>query len=80
MLKYGVEVWKLQNRQMESVLSRMQKMAVEYNEKIETVNRERKFHQVIILLLLLFLTTAYFTAKLIICVLISKTLVVNSMP
>uniref|UniRef100_A0A0E0C0D1 Pre-mRNA-splicing factor SPF27 n=1 Tax=Oryza meridionalis TaxID=40149 RepID=A0A0E0C0D1_9ORYZ len=45
MLKYGVEVWKLQNRQMESVLSRMQKMAVEYNEKIETVNRERKFHQ-----------------------------------
>uniref|UniRef100_A0A0A8XYU5 BCAS2 protein n=1 Tax=Arundo donax TaxID=35708 RepID=A0A0A8XYU5_ARUDO len=46
MLKYGVEVWKLQNRQMESVLSRIQKMAVEYNERIETVNRERKFHQV----------------------------------
>uniref|UniRef100_A0A0D9UZC5 Pre-mRNA-splicing factor SPF27 n=1 Tax=Leersia perrieri TaxID=77586 RepID=A0A0D9UZC5_9ORYZ len=45
MLKYGVEVWKLQNKQMESVLSRMQKMAVEYNEKIEAVNRERKFHQ-----------------------------------
>ncbi|XP_040382659.1 pre-mRNA-splicing factor SPF27 homolog [Oryza brachyantha] len=45
MLKYGVELYKLQNRQMESVLSRMQKMAVEYNEKIETVNRERKFHQ-----------------------------------
>uniref|UniRef100_A0ACD5VZV3 Uncharacterized protein n=1 Tax=Avena sativa TaxID=4498 RepID=A0ACD5VZV3_AVESA len=45
MLKHGVEVWKLQNRKMESVLSRMQKMAVEYNEKIETVNRERKFHQ-----------------------------------
>ncbi|CAO2180354.1 unnamed protein product [Urochloa humidicola] len=45
MLKYGVEVWKLQNRQMESVLSRMQKTAVEYNEKIEAVNRERKFHQ-----------------------------------
>ncbi|KAK3159940.1 hypothetical protein QOZ80_1BG0053010 [Eleusine coracana subsp. coracana] len=45
MLKYGVEVWKLKNRQMESVLSRMQKMAVEYNERIEAVNRERKFHQ-----------------------------------
>lgn len=45
MLKYGVDVWKLQNRQMESVLSRMQKMAVEYNERIENVNRERKFHQ-----------------------------------
>ncbi|XP_047043776.1 pre-mRNA-splicing factor SPF27 homolog [Lolium rigidum] len=45
MLKHGVEVWKLQNRKMESVLSRMQKMALEYNEKIETVNRERKFHQ-----------------------------------
>jgi pre-mRNA-splicing factor SPF27 len=28
------------------ILCRMQKMALEYNEKIETVNRERKFHQV----------------------------------
>ncbi|KAF7022263.1 hypothetical protein CFC21_035067 [Triticum aestivum] len=45
MLKHGVEVWKLQNRKMESVLSRTQKMTLEYNEKIETVNRERKFHQ-----------------------------------
>lgn len=28
------------------VLCRTQKMTLEYNEKIETVNRERKFHQV----------------------------------
>ncbi|OAY77107.1 Pre-mRNA-splicing factor SPF [Ananas comosus] len=45
MLKHGVDVWKHQNKQMESFLSRMQKMAMEYNEKIEAVNRERKFHQ-----------------------------------
>jgi hypothetical protein len=29
------------------LICRMQKMAVEYNERIENVNRERKFHQVI---------------------------------
>lgn len=31
------------------LLSRMQKLAQQQNEKIETVNRERKFHQVILI-------------------------------
>ncbi|XP_072958725.1 pre-mRNA-splicing factor SPF27 homolog [Typha angustifolia] len=44
-LKHGVDVWKHQNKQMESFLSRMQNLALENNEKIEAVNRERKFHQ-----------------------------------
>ncbi|KAH7677515.1 pre-mRNA-splicing factor SPF27 protein [Dioscorea alata] len=45
MMKYGVDVWKHQNKQMESFLSRLQAIALEYNENIENVNRERKFHQ-----------------------------------
>ncbi|XP_008775382.1 pre-mRNA-splicing factor SPF27 homolog [Phoenix dactylifera] len=45
MLKHGADVWKQKNKQLESFLSRMQAVALEYNEKIEAVNRERKFHQ-----------------------------------
>ncbi|KAF3333574.1 pre-mRNA-splicing factor SPF27 [Carex littledalei] len=45
MLKYSGEVWKQEIKQMESFLSRMQKMAQEYDQEIEVVNRERKFHQ-----------------------------------
>lgn len=45
MMKYGVDVWKHQNKHMESFLSRLQAIALEYNENIESVNRERKFHQ-----------------------------------
>lgn len=45
MLKHGGDIWKQQNKQMESFLSSMQAMALEYNQKIEAVNRERKFHQ-----------------------------------
>lgn len=39
-----------------SLISRMQKLAQEQNEEIEKVNRERKYHQVIILLKYLFYT------------------------
>ncbi|CAA7398302.1 unnamed protein product [Spirodela intermedia] len=45
MLKHGVDVWKLHIKRLESLLSRMQAIALEYNERIEAVNRERKFHQ-----------------------------------
>lgn len=45
MLKHGADVWKLHNKQMELLLSSMQAKALEYNKKIEAVNRERKFHQ-----------------------------------
>ncbi|KAJ6841961.1 putative pre-mRNA-splicing factor SPF27-like protein [Iris pallida] len=45
MLKHGADVWKLHIKQMEAFLSRMQAVALYYNERIETVNRERKFHQ-----------------------------------
>ncbi|KAJ4782356.1 hypothetical protein LUZ62_066613 [Rhynchospora pubera] len=45
MLKYNGEVWKHHIKQMETFLSRMQKMAQEYDQEIEVVNRERKFHQ-----------------------------------
>ncbi|CAN0891436.1 Pre-mRNA-splicing factor SPF27 homolog [Linum grandiflorum] len=45
MSKYGPEVWKQNNRQLEGMLSRLQKLAQEQNEKIEAVNRERKYHQ-----------------------------------
>ncbi|XP_021649637.1 pre-mRNA-splicing factor SPF27 homolog [Hevea brasiliensis] len=43
--KYGPNVWIQHNRQLEVMLSRMQKLAQEQNEKIEAVNRERKYHQ-----------------------------------
>ncbi|TYJ99022.1 pre-mRNA-splicing factor SPF27-like protein [Cucumis melo var. makuwa] len=46
MSKYGPDIWKQHNKQLEALLSRMQKLAQEQNEKIEKVNRERKFHQV----------------------------------
>ncbi|XP_022137683.1 pre-mRNA-splicing factor SPF27 homolog [Momordica charantia] len=45
MSKYGPDIWKQHNKQLEALLSRMQKLAQEQNEKIEKVNRERKFHQ-----------------------------------
>ncbi|CAN1180329.1 Pre-mRNA-splicing factor SPF27 homolog [Linum perenne] len=45
MSKYGPDVWKQNNRQLEAMLSRLQKLAQEQNEKIEAVNRERKYHQ-----------------------------------
>ncbi|KAJ8773091.1 hypothetical protein K2173_028268 [Erythroxylum novogranatense] len=45
MSKYGPDVWIQNNRQSEAMLSRLQKLAQEQNEKIEAVNRERKFHQ-----------------------------------
>ncbi|KAA3477912.1 pre-mRNA-splicing factor SPF27-like protein isoform X1 [Gossypium australe] len=46
MLKYGPDVWRQNNQRLEGFLaSRMQKLAQQQNEKIETVNRERKFHQ-----------------------------------
>ncbi|KAL6973614.1 Pre-mRNA-splicing factor SPF27 [Sarracenia purpurea var. burkii] len=45
MSKYGADVWKQHNQGLEAFLSRMQAQAVELNEKIEVVNRERKYHQ-----------------------------------
>lgn len=45
MSKHGADVWKQHNQRLEAVLSRMQAMAIEQNEKIEIVNRERKYHQ-----------------------------------
>nr|KJB66494.1 hypothetical protein B456_010G143200 [Gossypium raimondii] len=45
MLKYGPDVWRQSNQRLEGFLARMQKLAQQQNEKIETVNRERKFHQ-----------------------------------
>ncbi|XP_058193692.1 pre-mRNA-splicing factor SPF27 homolog [Rhododendron vialii] len=45
MSKHGVDVWKLHNQRLEAFLSRMQAQALELNEKIEVVNRERKYHQ-----------------------------------
>ncbi|PWA59346.1 Pre-mRNA-splicing factor SPF27 [Artemisia annua] len=45
MAKYGADVWKQHNQRLEAFLSRMQAQAAELNEKIETVNRERKYHQ-----------------------------------
>ncbi|OIV89420.1 hypothetical protein TanjilG_21895 [Lupinus angustifolius] len=44
-LKYGPDAWKQHNQRLEVYLSRMQKLAQEQNEKIEKVNRERKYHQ-----------------------------------
>ncbi|KAK8479368.1 hypothetical protein V6N11_027619 [Hibiscus sabdariffa] len=45
MLKYGPDVWRQNNQRLEGFLARMQKLAQQQNERIETVNRERKFHQ-----------------------------------
>ncbi|KAL2934164.1 Pre-mRNA-splicing factor SPF27-like protein [Bienertia sinuspersici] len=45
MSKYGPEVWKHYNQRLEASLTRFQAMAAEHGEKIETVNRERKFQQ-----------------------------------
>ncbi|KAK4751000.1 hypothetical protein SAY87_004482 [Trapa incisa] len=45
MSKHGAEVWVQHNKRLEGLLSRLQKLAKEQNEKIESVNRERKYHQ-----------------------------------
>lgn len=45
MVKYGPDLWKRFIQRYEVFLSRMQKLAQEQNEKIEAVNRERKYHQ-----------------------------------
>ncbi|XP_042493999.1 pre-mRNA-splicing factor SPF27 homolog isoform X2 [Macadamia integrifolia] len=45
MSKHGADVWKLYNQQLDKFLFRMQAIALQYNEKIEVVNRERKYHQ-----------------------------------
>ncbi|WCJ42043.1 hypothetical protein M5689_022871 [Euphorbia peplus] len=45
MTKYSPDVWVQHNRRLEAMLARMQKLAQEQNEKIEAVNRERKYHQ-----------------------------------
>lgn len=45
MLKHGPDVWKIYNRQLEALLSRMQSQVLELNGNIESVNRERKYHQ-----------------------------------
>ncbi|XP_022721334.1 pre-mRNA-splicing factor SPF27 homolog [Durio zibethinus] len=45
MLKYGSDVWRQNNQRLEGFLARMQNLAQQQNDKIETVNRERKYHQ-----------------------------------
>ncbi|KAI0519427.1 hypothetical protein KFK09_006874 [Dendrobium nobile] len=45
MLKHGTDLSKLHNKVMETFLSRTQAVALEYNEKNEAVNQERKYHQ-----------------------------------
>ncbi|KAL6519267.1 Pre-mRNA-splicing factor SPF27 [Orobanche gracilis] len=45
MSKHGPEVWKLYNQQLQAFLARMQAQVLELNGKIESVNRERKYHQ-----------------------------------
>ena len=45
LLKYGPDAWKQHNNRLEVYLTRMQKLAQELGEKIENVNRERKYHQ-----------------------------------
>ncbi|CAN6891753.1 unnamed protein product [Brassica oleracea] len=49
MSKHGPELWRQNNHRLEVFLTRMQKLAHGQNEEIEKVNRERKYHQVIIL-------------------------------
>jgi len=51
--------------------SRMQKLAQEQNEKIEKVNRERKYHQVIIIYHLLSVLTCQISANLLFLKLLS---------
>ncbi|KAK1277462.1 hypothetical protein QJS04_geneDACA003498 [Acorus gramineus] len=46
MLQHGADVWIQRNKQLETFLSRLQNIALQNNEKIEAVNRERKFQQV----------------------------------
>ncbi|XP_030532660.1 pre-mRNA-splicing factor SPF27 homolog [Rhodamnia argentea] len=45
MSKHGADVWTKHNRRLEGFLARLQKLVSEQNEQIETVNRERKYHQ-----------------------------------
>ncbi|KAF9592384.1 hypothetical protein IFM89_014554 [Coptis chinensis] len=45
MSKHGGDIWKHHNQRLEAFLSRMQAIALGYNERIEVVNRERKYHQ-----------------------------------
>ncbi|XP_052180060.1 pre-mRNA-splicing factor SPF27 homolog [Diospyros lotus] len=45
MSRHGADISKLYNQRLEAFLSRMQAQALELNEKIEVVNRERKYHQ-----------------------------------
>ncbi|GAV71442.1 BCAS2 domain-containing protein [Cephalotus follicularis] len=45
MSKYGAEVWKQNNLLLEKFSLRMNTLAQQQNEKIEIVNRERKYHQ-----------------------------------
>ncbi|KAL9443921.1 hypothetical protein AB3S75_017157 [Citrus x aurantiifolia] len=45
MSKHGPEVWRQHNQRLEALLLGMQRLAQEQNEKIEAVNRERKYHQ-----------------------------------
>ncbi|CAA0842182.1 Pre-mRNA-splicing factor SPF27 homolog [Striga hermonthica] len=45
MSKHGPEVWKLYNQQLEAFSSRMQAQVLELYRQIESVNRERKYHQ-----------------------------------
>lgn len=45
LFKHGPDAWKQHNQRLEVYLSRMQKLAQEQNDKIEKVNRERKYHQ-----------------------------------
>ncbi|XAR63941.1 hypothetical protein NMG60_11024107 [Bertholletia excelsa] len=45
MSKHGADIWKQHNQRLEAFLSRMQAQALELNEKIDVVNRERKYHQ-----------------------------------
>nr|GMD74232.1 pre-mRNA-splicing factor SPF27 homolog [Ipomoea batatas] len=45
MLNHGPDAWKLYNQRLEAFLARMQSQAVKLNEEIESVNRERKYHQ-----------------------------------
>ncbi|XP_062158879.1 pre-mRNA-splicing factor SPF27 homolog [Alnus glutinosa] len=45
MVKYGPDLWKQFIQRFEAFLSRMQKLAHEQSEKIEAVNRDRKYHQ-----------------------------------